>query len=170
MASLIENLIWTLEEENQEYKKLLELAKEKTSVIIQGDVAKLNEMTAREQEHTDRLAALEGRREEVIGDIATVLNKDVGTLTVKHIIELLAGQDKVQQMLSDVHDRLKLTLNDMVVINDVNKQLIEESLEIVNFNINYINGLNQLPETANYNKGAYNQQSPLVNSRFDAKN
>ena len=58
MASLIENLIWTLEEENQEYKKLLELAKEKTSVIIQGDVAKLNEMTAREQEHTDRLAAL----------------------------------------------------------------------------------------------------------------
>ena len=94
----------------------------------------------------------------------------MGTLTVKHIIELLAGQDKVQQMLSDVHDRLKLTLNDMVVINNVNKQLIEESLEIVNFNINYINGLNQLPETANYNKGAYNQQSPLVNSRFDAKN
>ena len=170
MASLIEVLINTLEEENDEYVKLLQLAKEKTPVIIKGDVTALNEMTAREQKYTDRLAALESKREEVLGDIATVLNKDVKTLTVKMIIELLAGQDKAQRLLSEVHDRLKLTLNDMVVVNDINKQLIEESLEIVNFNINYINGLNQMPETANYNKGAYNTQVPLVNSRFDAKN
>lgn len=170
MASLIEVLIQTLDAENDEYAKLLQLAKEKTPIIIKGDVAALNEMTAREQEHTDRLAALEGKREEVISDIATVLNKDVNTLTVKHIIQLLEGQDKVQGQLSDVHDRLRLTLNDMVVVNDINKQLIEESLEIVNFNINFLNGLNQLPETANYNKGAYNTQSALVNSRFDAKN
>lgn len=170
MASLIEELINTLDKENTEYTELIKLSKEKTSVIIKGDVAKLNEMTALEQVHTDKIVALERKRTDIVNDIATVLNKDVDTLTVKHIVDLLKGQDKEQEMLSDVHDKLKLTLNDMVVINDINKQLIQESLELVDFNINYINGLNQMPETANYTRGAYNSGSGVVNSRFDAKN
>ncbi|MBQ3584325.1 MAG: flagellar protein FlgN [Lachnospiraceae bacterium] len=170
MASLIEELISTLDLENKEYEQLLQLSKEKTQIIIEGDVGKLNEIVALEQVHTDKIAALEGRRTEVVTDIATVLNKDVETLTVRNITELLKGQDKEQKALAAVHDKLKLTLNDMVVINDINKQLIEESLELINFNINYINGLNQMPEMANYTKGAYNSPNNIVNSRFDAKN
>lgn len=170
MASLIEELISTLDLENKEYEQLLQLSKEKTQIIIEGDVGKLNEIVALEQVHTDKIAALEGRRTEVVTDIATVLNKDVETLTVRSITELLKGQDKEQKALAAVHDKLKLTLNDMVVINDINKQLIEESLELINFNINYINGLNQMPEMANYTKGAYNSPNNIVNSRFEAKN
>ena len=170
MASLIEELINTLESENTEYVELVKISKEKTSVIIKGDVKRLNEMVAMEQIHTDKLTALENKRIEVINDISTVLNRDVNTLTVRHIIDLLKGQDKEQQKLAEVHDRLKLTLNDMVVVNNINKQLLEESLELVDFNINYINGLNQMPETANYTRGAYNSGSGVINSRFDAKN
>ena len=120
MASLIEVLINTLEEENTEYEFLLKLSQEKTSVIIKGDVERLREMVAMEQIHTDHLAVLEGRREETVNDIATVLNKDVKTLTVKEIIRLLTGQDAVQKQLSTVHDKLRRTLNDMVVVNDMN--------------------------------------------------
>lgn len=170
MASLIEELINTLDAENTEYVELVKVSKEKTSVIIKGDVKRLNEMVAMEQIHTDKLTALENKRIEVINDISTVLNRDVNTLTVRHIIDLLKGQDKEQQKLAEVHDRLKLTLNDMVVVNNINKQLLEESLELVDFNINYINGLNQMPETANYTRGAYNSSSGVINSRFDAKN
>ena len=170
MASLIEDLINTLDLENEEYKELLKLSNEKTSVIIKGDVKALNDMIAMEQKHTDMLAALESKRIQVVKDIATVLNRDVDTLTVKEIIRLLKGQDSVQKQLSQVHDRLKITLNDMVVINEINSQLIEESLELVNFNINYINSINQMPETANYNKNAYNSSMSFQNSHFDAKN
>lgn len=170
MASLIEELIHTLESENSEYEKLLKLSKDKTPIIIEGNTEKLREIVAHEQEHTDKIATLEKKRTEVVSDIATVLNKDVNTLTVKHIISLLKGQDKEQNMLAEVHDKLKLTLNDMVVINEINKQLIEESLELVEFNINYLNGLGQMPEMANYTKSAYNSSSGIVNSRFDAKN
>lgn len=170
MASLIEDLINTLDLENEEYKELLKLSNEKTSIIIKGDVAALNDMIVKEQAHTDRISALEGRRIQVIKDIATVLNRDVDTLTVKEIIMLLKGQDSVQKQLSQIHDRLKITLNDMVVINEINSQLIEESLELVNFNINYINSINQMPETANYNRNAYNSSVSIPNSRFDAKN
>lgn len=169
MASLIEDLIDTLDMENSEYTELLELSKTKTPVIVKGDVGTLNEITAKEQEHTDRLAALENKRIQIVADIATVLNKDVNTLTVNSIIGLLEGQEEEQKKLAEIHDRLKMTLNDMVVINDRNKQLIEESLELVDFDINYINSLNQMPETANYTKDAYSA-STYTNSTFDAKN
>ena len=170
MASLIEVLINTLEEENTEYEFLLKLSQEKTSVIIKGDVERLREMVAMEQVHTDHLAVLESKREETVNDIATVLNKDVKTLTVKEIIRLLTGQDAVQKQLSTVHDKLRRTLNDMVVVNDMNKQLIEQSLEMVEVDINYLNGLMQMPETANYSNKAYNVGNHYARSTFDTKN
>ncbi len=169
MASLIEELIDTLDLENNEYMELLELSKRKTPIIINGEIETLNNITAKEQEHTDKLAALENKRTQVVEDIATVLNMDVKTITVKKIIDLLNGQEKEQNALAEVHDKLKMTLNDMAVINDMNKQLIQESLELVDFDINFINSLNQYPETANYNRNAYNA-STYANSTFDAKN
>lgn len=169
MASLIEELIDTLDLENNEYTELLELSKQKTPIIINGEIEALNNITAKEQEHTDNLAALENKRTQVVEDIATVLNMDVKTITVKKIIDLLNGQEKEQNALAEVHDKLKMTLNDMAVINDMNKQLLQESLELVDFDINFINSLNQYPETANYTKNAYNA-STYANSTFDAKN
>lgn len=169
MASLIEELITTLKEETVEYEALLELSTEKTGIIVRDDIQNLNEMVAKEQSHLDRIANLEKKRTEVMKDIAIVLNKDVNTLTVKGISELLEGQKKEQQELSQTRDKLKKLLTGVEAVNEMNKGLIEEALEMINFNINYINGLSQLPETANYTKDAYNQNQMGL-STFDAKN
>lgn len=169
MASLIEELITTLKEETVEYEALLELSTEKTGIIVRDDIQNLNEMVAKEQSHLDRIANLEKKRTEVMKDIAIVLNKDVNTLTVKGISELLEGQKKEQQELSQTRDKLKKLLAGVEAVNEMNKGLIEEALEMINFNINYINGLSQLPETANYTRDAYNQNQMGL-STFDAKN
>lgn len=169
MASLIEELIDTLDKENIEYEALLKLSTEKTGIIVKDDINGLNEMIAKEQVHLDKITNLEKKRIEVINDIAIVLNKDVNTLTVKGIVGLLAGQEKEQRQLSSVHDRLKKTLRSVEAINEMNKGLIEEALEMIDFNINYINGLSQIPETANYTKEAYNQ-SQMGIATFDTKN
>lgn len=169
MASLIEELITTLNEETVEYEALLELSTEKTGIIVRDDIQNLNEMVAKEQSHLDRIANLEKKRTEVMQDIAIVLNKDVNTLTVKGISELLEGQKKEQQELSQTRDKLKKLLTGVEAVNEMNKGLIEEALEMINFNINYINGLSQLPETANYTRDAYNQNQMGL-STFDAKN
>ena len=50
MASLIDNLITTLNTENDEYTTLLNLSIEKTGIIVKGDVDGLNNMVEREQE------------------------------------------------------------------------------------------------------------------------
>ncbi len=169
MASLIEDLITILEEENSEYEKLMDLSEEKTPVIIKGDINELRNMTMKEQTHTDKIASLEGKRISVVNDIGIVLNKDANKLTIKAIIELLKGQEEEQKRLSLIHDKIRRTLKDMVTINDINKSLIEESLEMIEFNINLINSFKQEPVVANYSKDAYNVSHQYPQSGFDAR-
>ena len=169
MASLIENLINVLIEQDKEYKELLNLSKEKTEVIIKGDTDKLREMLSEEQHYLDKVANLEKNRIEIVNDIAIVLNKDVEYLTVKEIVRLLEGQKKEQQKLAQARDNLNRTLKDMVKINDMNKRLIEDSLEMIEFNINLINSMKQFPEMANYSKDASNISILPGRGGFDAK-
>ncbi len=170
MASLIEVLIDTLNAENDEYVKLLDISKRKTPIIVKNELEALRNIVAEEQVHVDKVANLEKRRMEAVNDIATVLNKDADKLTVMEIIDLLKGQDDVQNQLIEAHARIRATLNDVVTINEINKNLIKESLEMVEFNINLINSFKKAPEVNNYTKGAYNVNAYTEPPKFDAKN
>ena len=110
MASLIDNLITTLNTENDEYAALLDLSMEKTGIIVKGDVDALNNIVEREQEVIERIIVLEKKREECTKDIATVLNKDYRRLTLPLLIEYLKGQEREARLLSEVHGRLKSPL------------------------------------------------------------
>lgn len=169
MASLIDELISVLDEECKEYKKLVDISSVKTKVIIHQDLNKLQEITALEQEHTGTLINLEKKRQEVSGDIAMVLNKDEQTMTVKDIIHVLESQKEVQLRLIEVHDDLRQTLKSFSMVNEMNKNLIKETLELIDFNINLLQGLHQAPEVANYSKQATNVSPSLDFGVFDAK-
>ena len=170
MASLIETLVNTLEKENDEYVKLFEISKQKTPIIVKGDIDALRDIVAKEQYLADNIAALEHTRTETVKDIAVVLNKDADTLTIRDIINLLKEQDAIQQRLSEVHGRIRTTVQDMIAINNINKSLIEDSLEMAEFNINLINSFKGVPEVNNYTKNAYSVNSYVEPPRFDAKN
>lgn len=170
MASLIEELITVLEEEDKKYKELVELANQKTPVIVKGDLDRLKVITAKEQGHIETLNHLEKRRVDVVKDIALVLNQKEEDLTIKAVIALLEGQDKEQKKLSEVHDSLRQTLLNISTLNDMNKSLITSALEMAEFNINIIKSMYQAPELGNYGKDAYNTESSLNYGVFDAKN
>ena len=79
-------------------------------------------------------------------------------------------QPKFQKQLTDIHDALKYTLDQMVTVNENNKLLLQQSLELVEFDLNIMRGFRSVPETANYNKGAYNEiGSNLGRGYFDTK-
>lgn len=169
MASLIDELISVLSEENEEYRELIKISTKKTGVIVKEDLEQLREITAKEQEHTGTLINLEKKREEVTSDIAMVLNRKESELTVRSIINILDGQKEVQARLIAVHDDLKHTLKSFSMVNEINKNLIRESLELIDFNLNYIKGMYQAPEVANYSKDAVNVSPALDLGVFDAK-
>lgn len=171
MASLMENLIHILNQENTEYESLIKLSKEKTPCIIKGKVDELNAITDEEQIIVGRILNIEKSREETIKDIAEVINRDVEQLKLSDLVALLSSRPEEQQALAKVHDQLQQTLKTMVMVNEQNKLLINNALELVAFDMNLTQALNTAPQTANYNKDAFNQGSYMGQSQsgFDAK-
>lgn len=169
MASLVEELISVLEKECEIYDKLLPIAEKKTNVIIKNDLETLRSITEQEHEVVDKVSVLERKRERVIFDIATVLNQDKETLNLTKIVKLLEQQPKEQKKLEMLHAHLKRTVNRLMDINYQNKSLIEESLEMIEFNMNLIQSTRRLPGN-NYTKGARTIDAPsLQTGMFDAK-
>lgn len=171
MASLMENLIDILNKECLEYEKLLELSMKKTPVIVAGDLDNLQLITDEEQIVVSRINNLEKKRTENINDIANVLNKDVKTLKLANLIGMLEARPVERQSLADVHDRLQTVVRNVEMINNRNRDLINHALEMVEFDMNLIQAMKKAPETAEYNKGAYNTGSSMGidKSGFDAK-
>lgn len=171
MASLMENLISVLQEEAEVYQELLELSLKKTPIIVSGDLESLQKITDEEQSIVARINSLDARREEVTKDIANVLNKDVTKLKLADIVAMLAQRPVEQKQLAQAHDSLKEVIGNMVRVNEQNRELIQSSLELVEFDMKIIQSMRTAPQTANYNRGAYNAGAVMGNGRggFDAK-
>lgn len=171
MASLMENLIDVLEKENAEYENLLALSMQKTPVIVSEDLEKLAKITDEEQLIVSRINHLDVIRNEAVKDIANVLNKDVTKLKIADLIKMLASRPEEQQKLASVFDQLKANVKNVARVNEQNRELVQSALEMVKFNMNVLQSLKTAPETANYNKGAYNTGDMIGTSHksFDAK-
>ena len=171
MASLMEVLIDILEKESREYEQLLALSLKKTPVIVSEDLDALSQITDDEQIIVSRINHLDAQRTEAINDIANVLNKDVNQLKIVDLIKMLAARPEEQEKLAIVYDRLRENVRNVKRANEQNRELIEQALELVQFNMNVLQSMNKAPETANYNKGAYSTGDVIgaSNKTFDAK-
>ena len=169
MASLMDNLVEVLEEENTQYKRLVELSKNKKEAIIKADIAELEEITGMEQDISSLLRNLDIRRDAVLKDMADVLGKDFEEMTITRLIGYLEQQPKEQERLSIIRDQILETGNEMQAWNKRNEVLLNQALEMVEFDLTLFKSMRQAPETANYNKDDYNTGDLLGGSGFDAK-
>ena len=167
----MENLIEVLGQESEEYDGLLALSQKKMRIIAGANLEDLQKITDDEQEVVSRLNRLEKRRIEVAADIANVLNKDVETMKLTNLIEMLSARPAEQAALAAVHDRLKSVVREVQRTNEQNRELLEEALELVNFEMNMLQAYKAAPETANYTRSAYNSgaQMGVDSGGFDAK-
>lgn len=170
MASLIETLITTLEEESSLYDALTTESMAKTPIIVANDLQQLSEANAREQKIVDQITAISHRRNHALAEIATVLGKDANTITVSEVITMMEKQPEFQHPLIDLKDRLLKQVETLRQINVHNEELLKEALEMTEYSINLLQSMNLAPETANYT-GAEYSGSTLGSNRpsFDAK-
>ena len=171
MASLMENLIQVLGQECDAYEALLDLSQKKTQVIASANLENLQKITDDEQEAAIRINCLEKRRAEVTADIANVLNRDVETLKLSRLIEMMQSRPGEQAKLAEAHDRLQSSVRELRRINEQNRELLENALEMVEFEMNLLQASKAAPETANYTRNAYSSgvQMGAANGNFDAK-
>lgn len=169
MASLVDELISVLTEEEKLYSNLLECAEKKTQILINADISALEQLTAVEQETSDKLLALGNKQVQLLNDIATVLGKADEQLTVTILIKYLSSQTEVKERLSTARNNLLDTATKVQQKNQQNEILLKQAIELAEFDITLFKSMRQAPETANYNKNAHNTGTLLGSSGFDAK-
>ena len=170
MAGLIDELVNTMSQENDIYKELIPIADEKTRIIIKNDLDALQKITEKEQLTIEKINALEKKREEVIVNIGTVLNRKPEELNMKALIKIMGKQPKEQERLGKIHDELSETLRRLVTINDRNRELINQSLEMIEFNMNLIQSTRMAPGVNNYTRSAGESSIRQAGTgMFDAK-
>ena len=137
MASLMEELIDTLDKEERLYADLIPIQEEKIRAIIANDLDSLSRLQGQEQVLVDQVGNLENKRLRVTEDIATVL-----------------GMKSDEMTLEKLHDRLKGTMGRLQDLNLQNKKLLTEALEMVEFNMNVIRSTRMSSGSSNYSSDA----------------
>lgn len=169
MASLMEELLDVLGEEEKQYQALIELSDVKKEAVIKANIKDLEEITNQEQDAASTLLNLSNKRGQVLRDMATVLGKDPSEMTINKMIGYLESQPEEQKQLMERRDRLLEVGAQMRIINQQNENLLKQALEMVEFDLTLLKSMRQAPETANYNRHATNTGDLLGSSAFDAK-
>lgn len=168
VASLVEELVTVLEEEEKIYQTLISYGEKKTDILIRADVPELEKLTCLEQLASDDLVTHSNQQVQLLKDIANVLGRTEEKMTVTRLITLLESQPDVQKKLTEARDRLLAAADRMNHLNDQNVALIKQAIELNEFDLTLFKSLRQAPETANYDKTACNTGSLLGSSGFDA--
>lgn len=169
MASLVEELISLLDEEAAIYEKLAEYGEQKREILVRADIPELEKLTVIEQAASDELLSKSNKQTANLKDIATVLGKTQEPMTVTKLIGYLGSQPEVQSRLTAARDNLLESAGKMQQINDLNAVLLNQAMGMTEFDITLFKSLRQAPETANYDKNAYNTGTLLGGGGFDAK-
>ena len=169
MASLVEELVTVLNEEEQMYRRFIEYGEKKRQILIDADVPALEQLTSLEQTSSDELLSLSNRQVQILKDIATVIGKTEEKMTVTRLIDYLASQPDIQTKLREARDGLLDAAGQVQELNKQNEALLKQALELAEFDITLFRSMRQAPETANYDKNAYNTGTLLGSSGFDAK-
>ncbi|MCI5873575.1 MAG: flagellar export chaperone FlgN [Clostridiales bacterium] len=165
----MQELLEVLEQEEKQYEKLIELNDIKRDSVIKANIDELGKVTTQEQEIASVLLNLSNKRGGILNDMATVLGKEPKDMTINKMIGYLESQPEEQKLLIERRDRLLEVGTQMRMLNQQNEALLNQALEMVEFDLTLLRSMRQAPETANYNRNAYNTGDLLGSSGFDAK-
>jgi len=169
MASLMQELIGTLRMEQGAYQELLPLVEKKTQAIIANDLKQVQVITEIEQSAIGKISGLEQKRTEIMQNIGVVLNKKVADLTLPNLIKLLERQPQEQQELAQIHKDLTTVLKRVSEVNGHNRNLIQQSLEMISYNMNLLQSTRIVPGN-NYTRNAGQwDMTASQTGMFDAK-
>ena len=169
MASLMEELVETLNREEQLYADLIPIQEDKLRAIVANDLAAIGRLSDEEQKLVDEVGVLETKRIRIANDIATVLGKPPGAMKLENMIDALKNQPKEQKILQELHDRLRRTISRLQDLNIRNKELLNQAMEMVEFNMNVIRSTRMSSGSSNYSSNAAQVDVPDIEAgTFDA--
>lgn len=134
----VESIIATLEQQADVYEQLLALAKEKTPYLVHNKVDALNEVIQKERKLLKTAEELEQQRMRLSGQYFTSLGilRYKGGKISEMIRTVTSPQDK--KRLTELHASLSISLDQLQKVNQLNQQLVEQSLKFINYSVDLL--------------------------------
>lgn len=169
MAGIIYELINVLDEERECYEGLNTLASYTENAVVNKNIEFLQEVVKTEEEFIGRINNLEAKRESLMQDIAIVTCMKQKDITITAIIEKLGSDTEVAQALTQLRDDIKVQLEVLKKQSSLNKQLLTDSLELVDFMVTAIGSTQGYSHVGNYNRPGEEMAMQRQHSIFDKK-
>lgn len=115
---------------------LLDLARRKKDALIAGNLPDLDEIVKGEQALLWQGGRLEDRRYRLQQDLALTLGADPESMTLGQALK--AAGDDLRERFQDLQQNLGTILEGLDDLNQINQQLLEQSLSFVNYSIQII--------------------------------
>lgn len=125
-----------LDKEAQVYDEILQLSKDKTTIVIEGKIAELEEITKAEQSLIVKIGELESLRENCVEEIADQLNIKPSELTVSELTKQL--NDESAKKLVECKNKIEDILKKLKEVNNLNSKLIRNSIDYIDFSLNIL--------------------------------
>lgn len=152
MAGIVYELIEVLEAQVECYEGLNQLAKYKEQAVVGKNLELLEQVTSTEEQFVGRLGILDKKREVLMKDISIVTGMNYKEITLTAIANKLGGHNEASEKLITLRDQIKVQLEALKKQSDLNKEIINQSLEFVDFMINAIGGMKGYAHVGNYGK------------------
>ena len=169
MAGIIYELMDVLEEQKECYEGLNTLASYTENAVVNKNIEFLQEVVKTEEEFIGRVGILEKKRESLMEDIAIVTGMKYPNVTVTTIIEKIGPDTEVGQQLIKLRDETREQLEQLKRQSDLNKQLLTDSLELVDFMVNALGSTQGYSHVGNYNRPGEDMAIQRQQSIFDKK-
>ncbi|MEE1071530.1 MAG: flagellar protein FlgN [Cellulosilyticum sp.] len=169
MAGIIYELIDVLEEQKECYEGLNTLATYTENAVINKNIEFLQEVVKTEEQFIGRINNLEKKRESLMQDICIVTGMKYQDVTVTLMIEKIGPDTEVGQKLTVLRDETKEQLKQLKRQSDLNKQLLADSLELVEFMVNALGATQGYSHVGSYNRPGEDMAMQRQQSIFDKK-
>lgn len=147
----IDKLLNILNAELVIYMDVLQLSKKKTDILIEGKVSELENIVKLEQTYVLNVGRLENEREKLIKEIANSSDLDAEKLNISDLVKKV-DSTRVEK-LTNIQSKITNVIDEIKNLNEMNSQLIKNSLEYINFSINLFSEASTTGENNYGNKG-----------------
>ncbi|MCP3776257.1 flagellar protein FlgN [Paenibacillus sp. MZ04-78.2] len=135
-----EAVLQTMSELNDVHLTLLELAEQKKHALIHNQVEQLTQIVTKENKLLKRIGELDQQRVEAIGNFLIEKGyKPNPRVTVSDLTKIIFNVEE-KRILVDSQKQLLATIRKLREYNELNQQMIEQSLAFINYSIDIMSG------------------------------
>ncbi|WJH36310.1 flagellar protein FlgN [Paenibacillus sp. CC-CFT747] len=136
----LQGLIESMEKLTALHGMLIELGKQKTSVLVHNEVEQLNRLVQQESQVVRQITEWNGKREAAVMEF--LLHKGFRpspNVTVSELTKLIFNAEEKQTVLN-LQQLLLGRITELRQLNAVNQQLIEQSLAFIDYSLDVVLG------------------------------